>query len=76
MLQTCTRLCQVGRIPDDGQWRGPVTCNEWEGEFGQYQPPCTTLMCRFVPAFIITFMAIIIAILYQELIRLIVLQIK
>jgi hypothetical protein len=58
-----------------GQWRGPVTCNEWEGEFGQYQPPYTTLMCRFVPTFIMTFMAII-AIMYQELISLIAHQIK
>ncbi len=42
-----------------GQWRGPATCNEWEGGFGQCQPPYTTLMCRFVPTFIMTFMAII-----------------
>ena len=42
-----------------GQRRGPVTCNEWEGEFCQCQAPYTTLMCRFVPTFIMTFMAII-----------------
>ncbi len=42
-----------------GQWRGPVTCNEWEGELDQCLAPYTTLMCRFVPTFIITFMAII-----------------
>ncbi len=28
-----------------GQWRGPVTCNEWEGELGQCLAPYTTLMC-------------------------------
>jgi hypothetical protein len=27
-----------------GQWRGPVTCNEWEVEFGPSQPPCTILI--------------------------------
>jgi hypothetical protein len=25
------------------QWRGPVTCNEWDGEFCQCQAPYTTL---------------------------------
>ncbi len=25
-----------------GQWRGPVTCNEWEVQFGPCQPPCTS----------------------------------
>ena len=54
-----------------GQWRGPVTCNAWEGELGQCQPPYTTLMCRFVPTFNLTFMSFI-AIMYQELISLIV----
>jgi hypothetical protein len=47
------------------EWRGPVKCNEWEREFSQYQPPYTTLICRFVPIFIRTFMTII-AIMYQE----------
>ena len=42
-----------------GQWRGPVTCNECEGEFGHCQAPYTTLMCRFISTFIMTFMAII-----------------
>jgi hypothetical protein len=41
------------------QWRGPVTFNEWEGEFCQCQAPYTTLMCRVIPTFIMTFMAII-----------------
>ncbi len=42
-----------------GQWRGPVKCNEWEGEFGQCLAPYTTMMCRFVPTFIMTFMTFI-----------------
>ncbi len=31
-----------------GQLRGPVTCNEWEVEFGQCQPACTILIELFV----------------------------
>jgi hypothetical protein len=27
-----------------GQWRGPVTCNVWEVDFGPCQPPCTILI--------------------------------
>ena len=46
-----------------------VTCNEWEGK------PYTTLMCRFVPTFLMTFIAII-AIMYQELISSIVHQVR
>ena len=23
-----------------GQWRGPMTCNEWEVQLGPRQPPC------------------------------------
>ncbi len=74
-------LCRVlamdaGRgLSTHGQWRGPVTCNLWEGEFSQYQPPYTTLMCCFVPTFFVTFMAIN-AIMYQGLISSMVHQIE
>ncbi len=30
-----------------GQWRGPVTCNEWEWNSSQYQTTYTILSCRF-----------------------------
>ncbi len=60
-----------------GPWRGPVTCNEWEGEFGQCQAPYITLMRQFasVPTFIVTCMAII-AIMCQKSISSIVHQKK
>jgi hypothetical protein len=79
-LATAGRVLSVDAVcglstHHDGQWRGPVTCNEWEGEFDQYQASYTTLMCCFVPTFIMTFMAII-AIMYLKLISLIVHQIK
>ena len=31
-----------------GQWRGPVTFNEWEVEFCPCQPPCTLLIEELV----------------------------
>ncbi len=77
-LATASRVLAVDSdagcgLSTRGQWRGPVTCNEWEGGFSQCQSPYATLMCRLVPTFIMTFMNII-AILCPKLISLIVHQ--
>jgi hypothetical protein len=53
-LATVSRVLEMDAgcgLSTRGQWRGPVTCNEWEGEFGQCLAPYTNFDVPVCPNF-------------------------
>ena len=47
-LATAGRVLAMDGSSTRGQWHGPETCNEWEVELGQCQPPRTILIEQLI----------------------------